>query len=774
MQIAKSSDSMDTTQPVTAGAAPRNRENQPPQAPDQFDILLYLRVLLAHWWVVLPITIAGTAIGYLIWANTPPIYRATCRLEILPNFKWGTTADLVTTSYRQQFLGRQQVLLQSDKLHGVVTERLRPVWESKRPPKGKNPELTIARVGEASTAMLRLSIDSFSAQYSKEYLDLLLEEFARFRYEEAASMSESTLSGLRSEQANYARQVREKNDELVAFEGEHNLLFEEKKANSHQTLLASIINQQARLAAQRRMIEYQFSFLKDADQNPAILNEVLNFVLQNAGFGSDSVSNIESDSDKSGSDASPIVINTPSAASEGVSSSDFAEWRESEALILRLQHEYDHMLKTYKPRHPKMVLLEERIGEAQRNLQISAQLTLKRLQSRYEALKLQEAAMGAAAEELRQHFNPNTKLRSQYENLRADAERLAFTKSEIDRRIMDLRSSAVDKALTHVSEEPHALRRPIWPIKSKIMTATTAGGAGLGIVLVLSLFFLKSRLYDFDTLEQSLGIECLAGIQKISLARSNKLSGTPIVVTRERSSIFSESFRNLRTTIEHSMGKEGKILLLTSPEPAEGKTLLALNTATVFSWNHARVLIIDGDFRKLSLRKTFRDAHSKGLTDALNSPDISIEECIVKSPLPELAPNLDYLPAGHRKETTTELLTTSSVGEIMQKLRDMYDFIVIDSAPVNRVVDTILLANYADAVLLVARSGRTTVPAMRYCYSRISSNNVLGYVLNGLDRSSSRYGYYSSGYYGQARYYYHSYAYKGYYGGSSTDNNADS
>ena len=211
---------------------------------------------------------------------------------------------------------------------------------------------------------------------------------------------------------------------------------------------------------------------------------------------------------------------------------------------------------------------------------------------------------------------------------------------------------------------------------------------------------------------------------------------------------------------------------MTSPDPSEGKTLLALNTAAVFSWNRNRVLLIDGDFRKLSLRKAFPDAPTHGFTDILTADSYDIDDYVVKSPMPDIAPNLDYMPAGHKNEDTTELLTIERMQEVFSKLREKYDLVLIDSAPVNRVVDTLLLSKYVDGVVLVARAGKTTVPALRYCYNRISMARVLGYVLNGLDKSSSRYSYYySGGYYSHARYYYHSYAYKGYYGKSDSDDN---
>lgn len=741
--------------PTDPTLTPANDRQQKQE--DNFDIFLYLRILLMNWWIILPLTLAGAGAGYFLWMRTPPVYRATCQLEILSNTKLGQDRDLVTQTYGRGFLNRQLLLLESPKLNDMVEAKLKAKWSDKEPPGARPLEVTIRPVRGAANAMLNIYVDSFNPDYSLEYLQELLAGYEEMRYDEAAFISESTLRNLQDELKNYSVELEEAENEILRFESEHDLMFEEKRNKSHQTLLASMLSQQAKIAAQRQMLERQFPFLEDS--NAATLQEVLVLSLPSTtgnAFSTDP-------------DSSSITINSSTAVTDMEGDQNLTRWRENEAKVIRLEAEYQTLLKTYKPTHPKMLDLRREIESAERDLTIAAELTMKRLVARRDALKMQEEALASAAQELKKSYVPNTGSQAQYERLLERAARLAKRQDQVFTTIVDMTSAAVDRTMVHLLQEPALEEYPIWPVRWKIMLVTTAAGAAGSMVLVLVIFFIKSRLYNFARLEEHIGIKCLAGVQKLSLGRLKRSKKVPIVVTRERDSLVSETFRNLRTSVENALPEGATTLMISSPEPSEGKSLLGLNTAVVFSWNHSKVLIIDGDFRKRWMSKAFPGTKSNnGLVDLLADSELNLKDCIVKAPIADVAPNLDYLPAGHKRDDTAELLTMPRLREILNEIGEEYDFVVIDTAPVNRVVDSILFAKQVDAVLLVARSGKTTVPALRYCCSRIGLQNVIGYVINGIDRSNSRYSYYASGYY-QGRYYYNGYSYKGYYGDSTED-----
>jgi capsular exopolysaccharide synthesis family protein len=744
--------------PQSSPTTPVSRLQQPA---DAFDVFLYLRVLLASWWIILPLTLLGAAGGHFVFKRTPPMYRANCQLEILQNYRFGSELDVLGASYRYSMIGRHIVLLRSPKLNRQVADRLAAEWATKTPTPEGALAPTVTQVGEAAMTMLNVSVVSHNHLYAKAYLEELLRSFEDIRFSEAANISEGTLQQLRDEVANYEKQVKDAEQAIRDFESTHDLLFEEKRSASQQTLLATLINKKDRLAAQRDLLDQQFPMLEKLElSDPMVLQEALELSRRASSLGE----GLEDGPGQSGGNT-PLFVNSGGAEEER---RQFAVWQERQTQIIRLQAEFDHLLKTYRPSHPKMQELLVKLEAARRELRIAAELTLKHLKSRREALRLQEEAYARTAEKVRSSFAPQTATRAQYELLQEKYNSLARHRDSLRNKIIDLTSSQVDKTIVRRVEDPQSSARPYYPVKWKLLAAGTGAGFGFSVCLALLVFFLRSRLYDFSGLERSLGLICLAGVQKMSLSQYKRTRKVPIVLTRERDSMVNESFRNLRTSVENAMPEGARLLMVSSPDPSEGKTLLALNMAVAFSWNRNRVLILDGDFRKLSLRKAFPDAPTRGLTDLLTDSTLKINDCIVRAPVAEIAPNLDYMPAGHNKEDIAELLTLSKIRHLIKELREQYDLIIVDSAPVNRVVDTILLAKHADAVLLVAHSGKTTVPAMRYCHSRISQARILGYVLNAIDKSSSRYGYYySSSYYSHAHYYYHSY--KGYYGNKSAD-----
>ena len=253
-----------------------------------------------------------------------------------------------------------------------------------------------------------------------------------------------------------------------------------------------------------------------------------------------------------------------------------------------------------------------------------------------------------------------------------------------------------------------------------------------------SIYFIRVRLYDYQALEQHLNIDCLAGVPRFKNKKfGRKRTIDSDIVLDKKTDFASECYRSLRTQIQQKIAEGDKVLMITSPDPGEGKTFTVMNLALVFSWNRMKVLIIDGDFRRMTFRKLFKSGSKPGLTDCLISGNNHWQDCVQKSALQDV----DYLPAGQMSQNVTELLTLQKLNEIFSELREAYDLIILDSAPVNRVVDTIILAKQADKVMIVAKAGKTKINSIQYCYNRLSAANVIGYVLNNIDASSRKYGY---------------------------------
>ena len=697
----------------------------------EFDLLLCVRVLLSYWWILAPLAVIGAACGLAFCYYIQPVYRAYCRFEIFQNVMLNIGEKGNSKRSYQPNLWRHILIMKSGKLNSKIREEIKKEWRGTIPENFTRYRVEVSPVKEAPESMVDIFVDSFDKEYSQKYLQKLIEGYEILRREDTELLKANTLSGLRRELESLSKKLEDAQNQIVQFEAEHNIYFVHEKSKSDQELLATLMKHQSRLRTQIAILDAQFPFL--TDENAAILRDVLDLTNQLSRYEtSTSTAEISSSG------------NNPPYISEklGHSWSEIPEWRENQAQIMRLDAEYQHLLETYKPGHTKMIQLKKQIETAERELQISAEISLKRLRSIHDALKMQEQALLKTAQKFELQIDLTATDMAQYEKLKSSAQYLKEQHYQAQTRIMDNTVSLSDQYYTRVVEAIVGIQDPVWPVKWKIIALTILGFTGVGSGLILLSYFIRVHLYDFQALERALNLVCLAGVPRFKKKIDKKNPLNSVVAVNDKNDFSSECYRSLRTNIEQKMTDTDKIILITSPEPGEGKTFTALNLALVFSWNRKRVLVIDGDFRRRTFRKLFKDAPSKGLIDCLLSDAAMWQECIISSVLS----TIDYLPAGHMSENTTELLTLEKLSTIFAELRSEYDLIVMDTAPVNRVVDTMLLAKHSDLVILVAKAGKTKTNSMRYCHSRLSVNNIIGYVLNNVDAATRKYGYGNYGY----------------------------
>ena len=230
----------------------------------------------------------------------------------------------------------------------------------------------------------------------------------------------------------------------------------------------------------------------------------------------------------------------------------------------------------------------------------------------------------------------------------------------------------------------------------------------------------------------------------LTISTDAEKSGTLALVTYERpKSHAAEAYRALRTSILlSSFGAPPKVILVTSAMPQEGKTTISANTALVLAQRGSRVLLVDADLRRPGVDKVFGLRSQVGLS-TLISGSSKVEDAIL--PCPEV-PSLWILPAGPIPPQPAELLGSTVMKDYIARWRNEFDHIIIDTPPCLSVTDAVLLSPEADRVILVARSGQTTRPALRRACDLLLQVNarVMGIVLNALNlRSAEGYYYYT-------------------------------
>jgi protein-tyrosine kinase len=206
-----------------------------------------------------------------------------------------------------------------------------------------------------------------------------------------------------------------------------------------------------------------------------------------------------------------------------------------------------------------------------------------------------------------------------------------------------------------------------------------------------------------------------------------------------------EQYRTLRTQIFHAAERQPtQVIVLTSAVAGEGKTSTTLNLAWAIAQSkEKRVLVIDSDLRRPSVSSYL------GLRGALGLSEVVEDERDVLSCVVQIAGHSLYVLASNREEAhPTELLSRERVGEMLEELRQYFDYILIDAPPVVPFADARLLANHADAIIMVVRAGLAGHNTIERAIEALPANRILGVILNGADQISEvgYYGYYGYGY----------------------------
>lgn len=221
-------------------------------------------------------------------------------------------------------------------------------------------------------------------------------------------------------------------------------------------------------------------------------------------------------------------------------------------------------------------------------------------------------------------------------------------------------------------------------------------------------------------------------------------------------SAAAEAYRTIRTALFFGAPKgKAKTILITSPAPGDGKSTLVSNLAIAMAQAGQRTLVVDGDFRRPIQHKIFEIDDEKGLSSALAGRD-TLDEALQAGPVK----GLDILSCGPEVPNPSELLNSDTFAELLKKVSERYDRVIIDSPPVGPVADSQILAAVCDVVLLVLRAEKSTRRHSQEARDSLQSvgAHILGAVVNDVRRKRGRYGYYSG-------YGYHSgYGYYGHYG----------
>ena len=281
------------------------------------------------------------------------------------------------------------------------------------------------------------------------------------------------------------------------------------------------------------------------------------------------------------------------------------------------------------------------------------------------------------------------------------------------------------------------------PEKQNILLGALLAGLLLPVVILYAKYVSDTKIYTKDQIQTSV-------TDALVIAEIPESPKESDLVSANDFSVFAESFRILTSNLKFILkSKESKgqsnVILVTSSVKAEGKTTVAFNTAVTLAGN-SKVLLIGADIRNPQLQR-FVAGSDKGLTDYLISDDTSVQPYIVPSGMNE---NLDILFSGAMAPNPNDLLEMKKFDEMIESIKHTYRYIVIDSAPVMLVSDTMHLIEIADAILYIVKSNFTDQEMLDFADEFKQTHNLknIAFILNNVKPENSRYGNkYGYGYY---------------------------
>jgi capsular exopolysaccharide synthesis family protein len=460
--------------------------------------------------------------------------------------------------------------------------------------------------------------------------------------------------------------------------------------------------------------------------------------------------------------------------------------------ISMLEAEKMQMLESVGPNHSSVLSVESRI-KVKRTVQEKAQQDLDRIianqgavsrpvepsfeSGEKELLQLYSSALVRDREDLRIRLDEATKeleiAETNWSTKSADVVELNVLKGKIEERRLAI-ASILEKLSTInlITNNYNTVRVriidsagigvQIYPTLTSFLTTNAAIAAFIGLALA---FLIDRADMSFRTplqIQELLRAPVICQVPKIERGKLPAgYKGSHCLVTHLKPlSNSAEAFRSGRAAIMITASQiHGKVFLFTSPQPGDGKSTISSNFALSLAQLGKKVILVDADFRRPRVAQYLGEEPKPGFCDHLNGTPL--EDCIRTSTVHN---NLMFLPTGGHPKNPGEIVNGIELGSVIDKLRQEFDYVIIDSPPLNPVADSSALASIVDGVYMVIRIRRGGVVAASRARDQLDLVNakLLGVIVNGLDNNPH---YYDHGYYG----YNYQRGYGKYYESSSKD-----
>ena len=286
---------------------------------------------------------------------------------------------------------------------------------------------------------------------------------------------------------------------------------------------------------------------------------------------------------------------------------------------------------------------------------------------------------------------------------------------------------------------------PVSPKRSMIYLFALILGLGIPVGIIYLLDLTRFKIEGRADVEKLTNVPIVGDIPLTD--EKNEKNGS-IAVFENQNNLMSETFRNIRTNLQFMLGEDKKVILVTSTVSGEGKSFVSGNLAISLSLLGKKVVIVGLDIRKPGLNKVFNlSTKENGITQYLSNPAMDLMNLVQVS---DINKNLYILPGGTVPPNPTELVAREGLDKAIATLKEHFDYVILDTAPIGMVTDTMVIGRVADLSVYVCRADYTHKAEYTLINELYAENKLpnLCTIINGLDMTKKKYGYY----YGYGKY----------------------
>jgi capsular exopolysaccharide synthesis family protein len=394
--------------------------------------------------------------------------------------------------------------------------------------------------------------------------------------------------------------------------------------------------------------------------------------------------------------------------------------------LATLDLEMRRLAEKFKPAHPEVQRVEAQMDQVRKAKAARAAQIVGGLQAEFAQLQKREGELKAAIDEQKGQAAAQSRKVTELDTVKKEAESAKSLYEVLLQKLneTDIAASIRTNNVTLI-ERASVPASPVRPKKRNIAGAGLALGLLLGVGLVLARDYLDNTVKDPEEMERYLHLDLLAAVPRYDESSSH---------------LVTEAYQNLRTALLFARkGEAGQVVLVTSTAPQEGKTTTLVNLAKLMAASGDKTVVVDLDLRRSQLHGRLGLTREPGLTSFFTKQEAL--ETLIR---PTRTANLFALTAGPLPPNPPALLARKDVTDFLDRLRQQFEWVLLDSPPLASVTDALLLARHADISLFVVQHNKVDKRLIKRNVAALRkvAPNLLGAVLNGVDVKNKGYYYY--------------------------------